>query len=48
MAYCRFLDDSFRGDVYCYESERGLEIHVAARKEGGPAATTRMDRPCPA
>lgn len=32
MAYCRFSDDDFRCDVYCYESERGFEIHVAARK----------------
>ena len=32
MAYCRFSDDDFRCDVYCYESEGGFEIHVAARK----------------
>ena len=29
MAYCRFSDDSFRSDIYCYESEEGFVVNVA-------------------
>lgn len=32
MSYCRWSSDDFQCDVYCYESERGIEIHVAATR----------------
>lgn len=30
MSYCRFSSDNFGSDVYCYESQDGFVIHVAA------------------
>ena len=32
MSWCRWSSDSWRSDLYVYESERGIEIHVAARR----------------
>ena len=29
MSYCRFSSDYFRSDVYCYESESGICVHMA-------------------
>lgn len=29
MSYCRFSSDDFQCDVYCYQSDKGWEIHVA-------------------
>ena len=37
MSNCRWSTDSFRCDVYCYESEEGFVIHVAGRRHGLPA-----------
>lgn len=32
MSYCRWSSDQFQSDIYCYESDRGYEIHIAARR----------------
>jgi hypothetical protein len=32
MSYCRWGDDCFQSDIYCYEGESGFQIHIAARK----------------
>jgi hypothetical protein len=32
MSYCRFSSDHFRSHLYCYESDEGFVIHIAARK----------------
>lgn len=35
MSYCRFSTDGWRCDLYCYESARGFETHVAGNKKIG-------------
>lgn len=37
MSYCRWSSDSFRCDVYVYESEQGFETHVARTRVILPA-----------
>lgn len=32
MSYCRWSSDQFRSDIYCYESNHGFVIHVAANR----------------
>lgn len=32
MSYCRFSSDDFQCDIYCYESDEGFQIHVAAAR----------------
>lgn len=32
MSYCRWSSDDYQCDVYVYESDRGFETHVAARR----------------
>lgn len=32
MSYCRWSSDQFRSDIYCYESNDGFVIHVAAAR----------------
>lgn len=32
MSWVRWSSDSFRSDVYAYESDHGVEIHVANRR----------------
>lgn len=42
MSYCRFSDDNFASDVYCYAGNDGIVIHVAQRKRitfPGPTLT---------
>ena len=35
MSYCRFSDDNWKSDVYCYESKDGFELHVASNRLAG-------------
>jgi hypothetical protein len=35
MSYCRWSSDHWRSDVYCYESDRGYETHVAGNRVVG-------------
>lgn len=32
MSYCRFSSDSFRSDLYVYEADDGVVIHVASNR----------------
>lgn len=32
MSYCRFSSSDWKSDVYVYESENGIEVHVAANR----------------
>jgi hypothetical protein len=32
MSYCRFSDDDYQSDVYVYESDEGIMIHVAGMR----------------
>jgi hypothetical protein len=32
MSYCRWSSDQFKSDIYCYESDHGFVIHVAAAR----------------
>lgn len=32
MSYCRFSSDNWKSDIYCYESDMGIVINVAATK----------------
>ena len=36
MSYCRWSSDSYRCDIYAYESESGFEVHVATRRHKLP------------
>lgn len=35
MSYCRWSSDDFKCDIYCYESETGYQVHVAAKRVVG-------------
>lgn len=35
MSYCRFSSDNWKSDIYCYESDMGIVINVAATKIDG-------------
>jgi hypothetical protein len=35
MAYCRWSSDNWRSDVYVYESDQGIAIHVAGMRYVG-------------
>ena len=37
MAYCRWSSDNWKSDVYVFESDRGVEIHVAGMRYLGEA-----------
>ena len=49
MSYCRWSSDNWRCAVYCYESDRGYETHVAANKAVGEIPPeppfSEIDRP---
>lgn len=32
MSYCRFSDDDYRSDVYCYQGANGYVTHVASMR----------------
>lgn len=32
MSYCRWSDDDFQCDVYCFEADEGIIVHVAKNK----------------
>lgn len=32
MTYCRFSSDNFKSEIYCYEAEGGIAIHVATKR----------------
>jgi len=33
MSYCRFSSNDWSSDIYCYESDEGFVIHVAAARK---------------
>lgn len=39
MSYCRWSTDDFKCDLYCYESDRGYETHVAGNRHVGEIPT---------
>lgn len=39
MSFCRWSSMNWKCDLYCYESERGLETIVAGRRVIGPVPT---------
>lgn len=43
MSYCRWSTDSFRCDVYAYESADGYTVHVAGRKRAIPDDLNQPD-----
>lgn len=32
MSYCRWSSDCYESDIYCYEADSGIRIHVATQK----------------
>ena len=44
MSYCRFSSDNFKSDIYLYDSQNGLTLHIAGNRIiGEPPAYSLAD-----